>query len=49
MRLPKREISLQLKMDIRTVKKYISLNSDILLKGASQKSHLESVSKKEKI
>ena len=35
--LSEREISLQLKMDIRTVKKYIASTSDILSKDTSQK------------
>lgn len=46
--LTEREISLQLKMDIRTVKKYLNLDTDKLSKDAPQKNHEEVVSKKEK-
>jgi transposase len=45
--LSEREISLQLKMDIRTVKKYLASDSDKLSKDAPQKNHEQTVIKKE--
>jgi hypothetical protein len=42
------EISLQLKMDIRTVKKYLTLDTNKLPKDASQEKHEQAVTKNEK-
>jgi transposase len=46
--LSQREIGLQLKMDIRTVKKYINLNTEEIKKDATQIRHEESTNKKQK-